>query len=669
MIALMKKDPQDRLAEEVAVIAKASNFIKYFEKLLEVDEDVGKKLQFDVCQRMYYLCKKRGGVVISLSSITFTIEEVADKFFIILSGSVLVYKERLLSDIEIDYRLYSILTDYYRKNYSTGIPLSADDAVKIMPDLDDRLKRSIIERLSSVDACKIRYNENYLNKVLKSSLSDKHFASIQGFFDQRGILQLSYIGSLTAGMSFGEKGLDDRILRTATIVCDESCHFGVIYKDDYDAILKQVSIYQAETNRRFFYDDVMCRNVSPAISDRLAYDFNKQSTIVSSKSLIFDQDSDIDYVYVVDRGSVMIYRLDADIVARADMTVNCKANKVHKLALIDRGGLFGMEDLFRKTKKRFYSAVALSPCKLLRVSKECFVMHMNNEPVLRKYIRQKCKVIGEHRRHLMEAQGSVDLPSIDQKTEVQDQKSETKEVTAVKKAIATLIIPKQKEEVVEAKVSRYREASTATISINKVSKPPSPVKVTEIRKLFRKSKDADMSKYAKLNLLLTRRKAHDKEKDLERSVQSLRTEESDTTALQEWRDSMIQDKTFLLKHHIDRIQRCQLREKQTIKFNQLKSNRTTGLKLSLSMLNRCKEQTRQRSLLNSSVDIDRRDLTVRRLTDIKDEQRTADIMRKSKPSFNIDSHRSTRVIADISRSSIIDRHMIDVRSMSARYHR
>jgi CRP-like cAMP-binding protein len=60
------------------------------------------------------------------------------------------------------------------------------------------------------------------------------------------------IAKLNQGSVFGEKGLDQNIPRSATCICLEDCHFGVIQKTDYIKVLQEVSRLQTEKNQEFF---------------------------------------------------------------------------------------------------------------------------------------------------------------------------------------------------------------------------------------------------------------------------------------------------------------------------------------------------------------------------------------------------------------------------------
>lgn len=54
---------------------------------------------------------------------------------------------------------------------------------------------------------------------------------------------------LKSGSVFGEKGLDDNQKRNASVVCRTSCQFGVMMKDDYFSVLKELSMAEAERNK------------------------------------------------------------------------------------------------------------------------------------------------------------------------------------------------------------------------------------------------------------------------------------------------------------------------------------------------------------------------------------------------------------------------------------
>lgn len=558
---------------------------------------------------------------------------MADKFFIILAGSVVVYRERQVYELDQEFRLHGLLTDYYRKNIISGAAAKIEDIIKFIPEIEGYSKQIALERLDTVDALKITYNKRFLAGVLKSSLSEKQFAEAPGFFDHRGILLMNYIGILNVGMSFGEKGLDEKILRTATVICDTPCHFGVIYKDDYDQILKQVSIFQAETQRRFFYDVVFNRNVPPAISERIAYDFNKFEMRVPVKSIIYKQETDTDYVYVIEKGSVLIYREEKyEKTVGEDLKVSQASIKLHKLALLGSGAMFGMEDISRKGRKRFYSAVAMAPTKLLRITKECFNMHLANEPLFGEFIKEKHIAISKHRAKILEMQGSKTSslalsarPSISKKDEI----------FAVKSALAGLIFKKDISRN-QPILTKFKESATAIVDVKLLNKSEEKPKCAQLRRLLGKKIHDDMSKYAKLSLALSKKKTTLQEREIARSQENMRNETEVNQQLRDWTESLVKDKTFLLKSHLERMKRSYLREVHEEEAKKQLTTRTSGLKCSQSFLAHCKEKATQRMSMSSSTDVYHASFRVRRLSGIDDERKATSAMKSSQPSFHLD---------------------------------
>lgn len=69
------------------------------------------------------------------------------------------------------------------------------------------------------------------------------------FDRETNLLKMRCVAKLPAGTVFGEKGLDEDVPRSATCICAEDCHFGIISKKDYISVLKEVSRLQAEKNK------------------------------------------------------------------------------------------------------------------------------------------------------------------------------------------------------------------------------------------------------------------------------------------------------------------------------------------------------------------------------------------------------------------------------------
>lgn len=452
--------------------------------------------------------------------------------------------------------------------------------------LSEAQRKLMKQRFSLIDLYGVVYEKSYLAEILKTDFELKQLRAIHGMFNSKGILQMVCIGSLNSGMSFGEKGLNERTPRTATVICETNCHLGVIYKDDYDFILKQVSIFQQESQKRFFYETVFSRNLPQQISDRLAYDFNKYSLQLPTKSYLYTQGSVSEFVYVLETGSILISRLTKPQITE-DLKLAQSKPVLHRLAVLGPGSLIGAEDVVRKDQRHYYTGVAITPCKLLRVSRECFMMHFSSEPLFAQFIKNRCRVIEANRESIMGLQ--------------------TKLLRCSKENLEGAIISKA-EVIDKPKTVFLRQSLRKSGPLNEIEMGE---KITNL-----------LGKVAKGSI--------------DDPLDKITVDESDVSEFKNWKETLVNDKTFLLKQHLQRIKRIHLKNLHADDIKKAISNRTSGLKWSESMLAKCQEKAKVRQALNSSVDLNKSSIKIRQVSDGDDERKTASFMQSSKPSFYLD---------------------------------
>lgn len=71
----------------------------------------------------------------------------------------------------------------------------------------------------------------------KGSLSSTKFREVMGNFRKISDVDMIKIKIMTKGQSFGELALLDNKPRSATIICEEKCHFAVLDKQYFVEIL------------------------------------------------------------------------------------------------------------------------------------------------------------------------------------------------------------------------------------------------------------------------------------------------------------------------------------------------------------------------------------------------------------------------------------------------
>lgn len=230
---------------------------------------------------------------------------------------------------------------------------------------------------------------NELNGLDLASISQPEHV----FKKESGLLGLKRVATLGAGVMFGEKGIDEGVRRNATIIAKENCFFAIMTATDYRNILKEINIAKIE-NRKAFFADRVFPNVLPAqLMAPISYDFFKQKTKLSSGSQIYKQDEKPDYVYVVKKGKILLYREEPvhKLRMKHSMFVGETKGKVFKLGIIESGGIFGEYCLTHKTKRRFMSAKAITDVTLLKVTVACFIGHLFNFPDIGKFVLDNLK--------------------------------------------------------------------------------------------------------------------------------------------------------------------------------------------------------------------------------------------------------------------------------------
>lgn len=200
------------------------------------------------------------------------------------------------------------------------------------------------------------------------------------------------VATLTTGEIFGEKGLDDNIPRNATIICSENCQFGLLDKEDYSKILKDISRLRKDKIKDFIHRKTFKKKISKVVSDKLAYDFSKFVFEVKRGEDIIKQGSRPDDVFIVETGTVMIYRTEIIIKKKFKykLMAPTKVKREFDISVIGEGEIFG-DYCYVSSKERFFGARMIEKGTIMKVSKESLMNHMMNYRKLYDYIIDKAK--------------------------------------------------------------------------------------------------------------------------------------------------------------------------------------------------------------------------------------------------------------------------------------
>ena len=264
VIELLKIPTQKRNKYDIkALQSYMLKNIKYFQKMIEESNSTEKISK--IIQVLTYECFNKDEYIINYG-------EIGDKFFILLSGTVNVYKPSPKN-------IYMTLYDY----------------VKYLVNIRDVEKNLLkFERIqnynSNVDQDKllaINYN------VEKLPYSSKKLPLV--------IEEERLIATLEKGASFGEMALIKNEPRNANIVANEKCILGSVDKIDYKKILKDMEEQKINSQLKSFKTDFPFFKDWPAsrcfrlLSALTSENFMKEEYVYKQNSLPTD-------IYIIKKG-------------------------------------------------------------------------------------------------------------------------------------------------------------------------------------------------------------------------------------------------------------------------------------------------------------------------------------------------------------------------------
>ena len=218
VIDLLKIPTQKRTKSEIKIIQNYMiNNIEYFRKMSQEPDEIERIPK--IIQILNYECFQKDEPIINYG-------EIGDKFYIILSGNINVYKPSPKN-------VYMTLYDYVK--YLVNIRDIQNNQLKF-----ERIQNynSNIDRVKLVQ---INYNPEKLPYSIKK---------LPVVIEEERL-----ISKLGPGASFGEMALIKHERRNADIIADETCILGSIDKNDYKKILKDIEEQKINTQLKSFKMD------------------------------------------------------------------------------------------------------------------------------------------------------------------------------------------------------------------------------------------------------------------------------------------------------------------------------------------------------------------------------------------------------------------------------
>ena len=218
------------------------------------------------------------------------------------------------------------------------------------------------------------------------------------------------VATLGKGSIFGEKGLDEGAKRNATVMCQHDCHFGVIYKEDYVRILKEVSLSIAEKQKNFIQTQVIGGGMDSDVCAAISFDFFKQKIEVRKNTVLFRRGQVPDFVYIIFNGTVTLYWEDLRIQDMSEkfehrMLITRKERHQFDIAVLNEGAILGDLFFIKQTKKNWrrpFSAVCASDAVLLKVTVSCYHARMMRFPKFEVFVIKRVNNICKTNMKMLE---------------------------------------------------------------------------------------------------------------------------------------------------------------------------------------------------------------------------------------------------------------------------
>jgi len=174
------------------------------------------------------------------------------------------------------------------------------------------------------------------------------------------------VADLTAGKSFGELSIMDETLkpRAATIVCTDDCHFALLDRKPYQAILGDADKELLQQQYDFLRTNAYFKDFPEYMLKSWTYLFEKR-VVYGWKHVLYKEGDKPKEIYLIKSGQVMCTRKmaipqkfeDRNVLTMGDdnksiiLEEKDKVYKEVKIALLGPGQIFGEEEVFAVFRK------------------------------------------------------------------------------------------------------------------------------------------------------------------------------------------------------------------------------------------------------------------------------------------------------------------------------
>lgn len=293
--------PEKRTLEDIHTLIKATASMQYFQDINRKNVNKIAKIHERICAVLQYESKKKGEIV-------FNIDEKSNKFFIILSGSVNILVPKNYDNIMKEKQE----NPKSKKNWFLFQKFKGGDSLeKDKNEEEEEEKDQFWTTADEKNTIKARIEEihnKYAVLLGDISINDIKSEYFENLFDE-GVLKFNFSNTLKEGQTFGELGLLTGKLRSATIICKEDCHFGIMLEEDFKNIVSVIEL--KKINVKFdFFKKYLIRNVSSDILRKFTYSFKKIK--YSRMEYVYKEGDVCKEIYLIKKGEIQIQKCFTD---------------------------------------------------------------------------------------------------------------------------------------------------------------------------------------------------------------------------------------------------------------------------------------------------------------------------------------------------------------------
>lgn len=200
-------------------------------------------------------------------------------------------------------------------------------------------------------------------------LKIEDFKNDEDITNANGIILQEYQVTLNQGSTFGEKGLDENKPRNASIIAKDDCDLGLIKKEGYLSVLRELSVQISEKLKNFIRFNVFQHAISSVVAENIYYDFFRLKFFSKKGDFIYSQNSPSSCIYLVYKGKVRISHRQR--IQSKKFKHELLASKVEyknvPVCDLGVGEIFGETWLVSNCKSRMFNARSIEDSIILKV--------------------------------------------------------------------------------------------------------------------------------------------------------------------------------------------------------------------------------------------------------------------------------------------------------------